>query len=101
MLKILQINYRLNAAVADFLREAEPVARMLAGVAGLRWKIWLKNETEAEGGGVYLFEDAAALKKFIDGPFIEKLRAHPSVAELTVKQFDVPAELSSVTRAPV
>lgn len=101
MKKILQINYRLNSAVSDFLRESMAVANMLANVPGLRWKIWLKNENEAEGGGLYLFENETALKSFIEGPIIGKLKSHPAVAEVSVKEFDIPVELSAVTRAPV
>ena len=101
MLKILQINYRLNSAISDFLRESIPIANLLANVPGLRWKIWLKNEKEDEGGGLYLFENDAALKSFLEGPVVGKLRSHPVVAEVSIKEFEVPVELSAVTRAPV
>ena len=101
MLKILQINYRLNAPVAEFLRESEPVAKLLAGVRGLRWKIWLQNEGADEGGGIYLFEDEAAQRDFVNGAIVEKLRSHPLVKEVSIKTFDVPVELSAVTRAPI
>jgi hypothetical protein len=32
---------------------------------------------------------------------VEKLRNHPAVTKVTVKQFDIPVELSAVTRAPI
>ena len=101
MLKILQINYRLNSPPADFLCGAEPVADSLANVPGLRWKIWLKNDAEKDGGGIYLFENEAALNDFVSGPIVEKLRAHPAIAEVSLKRFDVPLALSAKTRAPV
>ena len=56
---ILQINYKLSSSVARFMKEANPAADALAAVAGLRWKIWLVNEAEQEGGGIYLFDDTA------------------------------------------
>jgi hypothetical protein len=101
MLKILQINYRLNSSVADFLRDSAPVANVLANVPGLRWKIWLANEMESEGGGIYLFESEAALENFVEGPIVEKLKTHPAIAKLSVKIFDAEANLSAITRAPI
>ena len=100
-MKILQINYRLDSPVSHFLNESGPVARILSGVPGLRWKIWLKNERENEGGGLYLFENETAMNTFIEGPVVAKLRSHPAVAEVSVKPFDIPSELSAITRAPI
>ena len=73
----------------------------MATVPGLRWKIWLKNESESEGGGLYLFEDDEALDGFANGPILERLKSNPVVEQVTVKQFEVPAGLSAITRAPV
>ena len=101
MLKILQINYRLGTPVSAFLNESGPVANVLSTVPGLRWKIWLKNENDNEGGGLYLFEDGEAVRNFVDGPVVAKLRSHPAIADVSVKEFDIPAELSSITRAPI
>lgn len=101
MSKILQINYRLRSSVTDFLDASAPIANLLANVPGLVWKIWLANEAAREGGGIYLFENEAALRDFIEGPIIKKLKNHPAVETLSVKQFDVAADLSAVTRAPV
>ena len=101
MSRILQVNYRLNSPVSGFLEKSGPVAELLATVPGLRWKIWLKNENENEGGGLYLFENGEALNDFVEGPILEKLKTNPSVSEVTVKQFEVPGELSAITRSPV
>ena len=100
-MKLLQINYQLNSAVSDFMRESKPVADIIANVPGLRWKIWLKNDDENEGGGVYLFEDSEALKSFVHGPIVAKLRSHPAVVDVSLKEFDAPKDLSSITRAPI
>jgi hypothetical protein len=101
MLKILQINYKLTTPAADFLANAVPAARAISEVSGLRWKIWLKSETENEGGGIYLFEDEAALEAFLSGPIVEKLKSHPALREISVKKFDVAADLTELTRGPV
>ena len=84
-----------------WLNESEPVAKILSNVPGLRWKIWLKNENDNEGGGIYLFEEGQAVRDFVEGPVVAKLRSHPAVADVSVKEFDIPVELSSITRAPI
>ena len=100
-MKLLQINYQLDSAVSGFMRESKPVADVLANVPGLRWKIWLKNDNENQGGGIYLFEDPEALKSFVEGPIVAKLRSHPAVVDVSLKEFDVDEDLSSITRAPI
>jgi hypothetical protein len=101
MAKILQINYKLGIPASDFMKASAPVAEIIAKAGGLGWKIWLVNETDQEGGGIYLFEDEDSLNAFLSGPVIAKLKAHPAVKELSIKQFDVAGELSAVTRGPV
>jgi hypothetical protein len=101
MPRILQINYKLSSSVSSFMKESNPVADALAAVAGLRWKIWLVNEAEQEGGGIYLFDDSATLKAFLEGPILAKLKAHPAVGEVQVKQFDAWEELTNVMRGPI
>jgi hypothetical protein len=100
-MKLLQINYQLDTAVSDFLRESKPAAIAIANMPGLRWKIWLQNETDNEGGGIYLFDDAESLNNFINGPIVAKLKSHPAVTNVSLKEFDIPEALSSITRAPV
>jgi hypothetical protein len=89
-MKLLQINYQLDSAVSEFMKISTPVANALANIAGLRWNIWQKNETQDEGGGIHLFEDTEALKSLIDGLVAARLKAHPAVVKVSVKEFDVP-----------
>jgi hypothetical protein len=101
MPRILQINYTLSSSVSSFMKESNPVADALAAVAGLRWKIWLVNEAEQEGGGIYVFDDSAALQAFLAGPIVARLKAHPAMRELQIKQFVAWEELTKVTRGPI
>jgi hypothetical protein len=77
-----------------------PAAEAIRESPGLQWKIWLMNEAESEAGGIYLFEDEAALNAFLGGPIV-RLQANPAVSDIRVKVFDVSAAHSLVTRAPV
>jgi hypothetical protein len=101
MPRILQINYTLNGSASTFMKESRPVADALAAVTGLRWKIWLVNEAEQEGGGIYLFDDSAAVEAFLNGPIVAGLKAHPAIREVQIKQFDAWEELTTATRGPI
>ena len=99
--KILQINYRFGIPAADFSRALLPVAQPISETPGLQWKIWLMNEAEAEAGGIYLFEDEAAVKAYLGGPIVSALKANPNVSDIRVKIFDVSEAHSLVTRGPI
>lgn len=96
--RILQINYRLEGTAADYLEANRPYAEPIARTPGLQWKVWLLNESTKEAGGIYLFENDAALQEFLRGPIAGEVRSDPTA---TFREFDVPIELSSVTRAPI
>lgn len=99
--KILQINYKFGIPADDFSRAMLPAAQPISESPGLHWKIWLINEAESEAGGIYLFEDEAALNAFLDGPIVSAFKANPIVSDIRVKMFDVSAAHSLVTRAPI
>ncbi len=100
--KILQINFtcggRSRAELEQaYLPAAEPVSR----IPGLRWKVWLVNEKTFECGGVYLFDDEAALQAFLEGPIVAAAKADPGLTNPSVKVFDVMVEHTAITRGPV
>ena len=96
--KILQINYKLNGPRAEYERENLPYAQPIADIAGLRWKVWIINEAQSEAGGIYLFDDDAAVQAFLDGPIIAEMKGDPT---LSIKAFDVITSLTAITRGPV
>jgi hypothetical protein len=96
--KILQINYKLNGSRAAYERENRPYAQPIADIAGLRWKVWIINEAQSEAGGIYLFDDDAAVQAFLEGPIVAEMKGDPT---LSIKAFDVIAELTTITRGPV
>jgi hypothetical protein len=78
-----------------------PAAQPIANSPGLRWKIWLMNEADNEAGGIYLFEDEAAVKAFLGGPIVSALKANPMVSDIRVKMFGVAEAHSLITRGPI
>jgi len=99
--KILQINYKFSIPAAEFSRAMAPAAQPIANSPGLVWKIWLMNEADSEGGGIYLFEDEAAANAFLGGPIVSALKANPIVSDIRVKMFGVSEAHSLVTRGPI
>ena len=96
--KIVQINYKLNGPRTEYEQENLPYAQPIADIPGLRWKVWIINEPQSEAGGIYLFDDDAAAQSFVDGPIIAEMKGDPT---LSIKAFDVIAELTTITRGPV
>ncbi|WP_095081786.1 YdhR family protein [Mesorhizobium sophorae] len=96
--KILQINYKLNGPRAEYEKDNLPYAQPIADIPGLRWKVWIINEAQSEAGGIYLFDDDAAAQSFVDGPVVSEMKGDPT---LSIKAFDVIAELTTITRGPV
>ena len=98
---ILEINFNLNVPASEYEDMARSVAQTFAGVPGLVWKIWLLNKATLEAGGIYRFESQASLDAFLNGPLVAQVKAMTAIRDLSVKQFQVMADVTSVTRGPV
>ena len=99
--KILQVNFRFALSRAEYERTVSDLASAFAAVAGCRWKIWLMNEADREAGGIYLFDDDAAVNAMLESDLIAGVVAHPALSDFVVKRFDVLAAPSALTRAPL
>lgn len=99
--KILQINFKFNVSRAEFEQVASSIANDFAALPGLKWKVWLMNEEEKEAGGIYLFEDEASLKAYLDSPLAAGVINHPALSEISAKPFDVLTKVTAITRGPV
>jgi Putative mono-oxygenase ydhR len=96
--KILQINYKLNGPRAEYEKENQPYAQPIADLPGLCWKVWIINEAQSEAGSIYLFDNDATMQAFLDGPIIAEMKGDPT---LSIKAFDVIADLTAISRGPV
>jgi len=84
----LQISYKFSLPRAEFESGFDAVASQIAQVPGLRWKIWLLNEAESRGGGIYLFDDEEAAPRIPRGSH-RRDESLPVLSELSVKSFSV------------
>lgn len=99
--KILQINYRFNVAVDDYVNAVAPMAGDFAAIKGLCWKVWLLNEERKEAGGIMLFEDQESLDAFLNGPLAAKVTGNPALSDFSVRQFGVMKKETGITRGPL
>ncbi len=99
--KILQLNFKLNVTKREYEDAVSPLANDIAAVPGLQWKVWLMNETNREAGGLYLFADDTSLQNFLTGPQAAKLKTHPALSNMSVKQFDIMERQTEITRGPI
>lgn len=100
--KILQINFTFNDVSGAELQQAWlPAAQPIAGTPGLRWKVWLVEETKCECGGIYLFDDEASMQAFLAGPIVAATKDAPILSNASVKMFDIMEAHTAITRGPV
>jgi len=98
---LLQLNFKFNVSGAEYEKAVAPLASEFAALSGLKWKIWMINEAEQEAGGIYLFENEASAKAYLEGPLAAQVTSHPALSDFSVKLFDVMEDLTAITRGPV
>jgi len=101
MKKILQINLKFNVTRAELEKAFLEVAPAIADLKGLIWKVWLMNEAEKSGGGIYLFEDDASVKAYLEGKIVAGLMKHPALSDIEAKVFDILPKHTKITRGPI
>lgn len=99
---ILQINLTFSGVSGAELQESWlPAAQLIADTPGLRWKVWILNEAQRECGGIYLFDDEAAVQAFLGSPLVAAVQADPRLSNASVKQFGIMEAHTGITRGPV
>ena len=100
-MQILIVNFSLEGVTDEQFRAGTlDLAPAVADVPGLRTKTWLAAKDRNTYGGVYLFEDAAALDAYLESPVFAAIRSNPAFVNQTVARFDVLDAPSAVTGIP-
>ena len=99
--RLLQLNFNFSVTGPEYEAAVGPLAEDFAALHGLIWKIWMINEEEGEAGGIYLFEDEASVKAYLEGPLAAGVISHPALSEVSVKPFDVLDGPTAAARGPV
>ena|SRR5690348_355111 len=83
---------------ATYQAHAEQTAPAFAALSGLRAKIWLADPRSNTYGGIYTWDDAAAMGAYQGGTIFQGLRSNRHLVDLTVRDFAVLAGPTKVTR---
>jgi hypothetical protein len=93
------ITFRLDG-IDDvaYQAHAEQNAPVFAALPGLRAKIWLANQQANIYGGIYTWDDIAAMRAYQGGKIFQGLQANPHIINVAVRDFSVLAGPTEVTR---
>jgi hypothetical protein len=93
------ITFRLDGLDdAAYQAHAEQTAPVFAALPGLRAKIWIANQQTNTYGGIYAWDDVAAMRAYQSGKIFQGLQANPHMTDVTVGDFSVLAGPTKVTR---
>jgi Putative mono-oxygenase ydhR len=93
------ITFRLDGIDdAAYQAHAEQKAPVFAALPGLRAKIWLANQQANIYGGIYTWDDIAAMRTYQGGKIFQGLQANPHIINVAVRDFSVLAGPTEVTR---
>jgi hypothetical protein len=83
---------------AAYQAHAGQTAPAFASLPGLRAKIWLANQQTSTYGGIYTWDDVAAMRAYLGGKIFQGLLGNPHLTDVTVRDFSVLAGPTEVTR---
>lgn len=101
MANVLQVNFKYSMTTDQYRQAGDALADPFAAVPGCRWKIWLLDEANSAAGGIYLFENKAALDDLLASPLWASVGANPALSDFSIKAWDIMEGPSLVTRAPI
>lgn len=102
-MKLLVVRYgrQLGRDDTEQARAFLEAAEKIAGLPGLRWKLWGYDDSEHVAESVYLFDTDEHARAWGDGPMTSALGSQPGISDIEVRYYDVDEQLSAVTRAPL
>src|SRR5262249_47759751 len=90
------INYALDGVTEDqYIALCNDLAPQFGKVPGLLGKYWLANAEQNVYGGIYLWENKAAMDAYMKSELASTVAAHPNLRNITSRDFEV---ISTLTR---
>lgn len=91
------ITYQLRDTTEEqYLAICEGLAPTFAAMPGLLNKVWIADQAANTYGGVYVWNDRAAMARFMAGDVAAGVASHPNLANVTSRDYGV---LDGPTRA--
>jgi hypothetical protein len=101
LVEIVVVNFSLEGMTeSEYLKLCDDVAPALAAVPGLVSKVWLVDRANGVYGGVYTFENGAAVDAHL-ATDLGQVAAIPGLVNVSVRRFEVLAEPTAITRGLV
>jgi hypothetical protein len=98
---LLQVSFDADFTVEESHEDTVARAHTLVGQPGLQWKMWLRDEANDKGGGIYLFDDRATAEAWAEGEMKDSAERFPWIKDIRYTYFDVREDLSAITRTPL
>ena len=96
------VNFNLKDMTdAGFRSMANEAAPAFASVPGLLGKIWLADAGRNTYGGVYIWQDAAAMRAYLASDLGRGVAGNPNFANLTSRDFAVLSGPTTKSGGPV
>ena len=93
------INFQLNDIdEAAYRMLCDELAPAFAALPGLLSKVWLADAATGTYGGVYLWQDRAAMEQFTRTDLFNAVATHPNLAGVSSRDFAVLEGPTRVTR---
>lgn len=101
-MELLIINFALDGITEAAYRDTcDTIAPAFAAVPGLATKVWLADSANGIYGGVYTFDDPAAVDAFLASDLFAQVGAMPGLTGISVRRFGVITAPTTVTRGLV
>jgi hypothetical protein len=100
-MQLVVMHFKFNTSPAEYIHAMQPLVNEILNARGLRWKIWLMDESQHTAGGLYLFDDSSCLQVFLASPLMDRMQHHPSFTEVRVISFDVLEAETKITHGPL
>jgi len=98
-MEILIVNFSLEGMTeSEYRNQCDEVAPAFAAVAGLVSKVWLADRANGVYGGVYTFENGAAVDSYLTSDLWAQVKAIPSFVDVSVRSFEVLSQPTALTR---
>ena len=100
MKTLLQVDFPFDGPFGqDMAAAMKELAESIAREPGFIWKLWTENADTKEAGGIYLFEDEASARKYLE-MHTARLKGF-GVPVVNAKVFQVNEALSVIDHGPV
>jgi hypothetical protein len=96
--EILVVNFSLDGMTeSEYRSMCDDIAPVFAAVPGLVSKVWLADRANGVYGGVYTFENRAALDAHLASE-LGQVAAIPGLVNVSIHRFEVLSEPTAITR---